>query len=1433
MPEIKLNWEGDNLEAAPGPDDNLGDRYLLARQLAHEYHDPVTQDYIRAAEAAHQAQVEAQQTEMEAFRKEQAKKTETGKTQESWFAEQMLKGLSARQALEHNPLAAAHGQAEPTAPTEPVAAHAQESDGQPNVMPPPTAMGWQPGAKGTPETPEQQVQSELGGAQQPWIDPAQAFGAGAATSFKLSLDAGKALMPSLGRAIVSGIVNVGADTVIGQATEAAESKGAWALALPLNVLLALGSGKVQMAAEEAVVAAAAKVGKVLDPAEIKLQAQAAMRVLTNESGEFNVFHGSPHVFDQFDMGKVGTGEGAQAFGHGLYFSDEKQVADNYRKKGSWPEIVIGGKPIDTSFKPDSPQSIAAGWVQRYAESKDPIGMAENWLARQAQTSGRDVDAQALAIVKEWKVQGATVEPGGATYEVKLHAGKTPDQYDYVEWGKPVTTDQIEKIKAGMGENWDEFENFVEDYFNCHPSDLSGGELYRVLTKAAEEDYLPLSKVNADYTTPAADASKFLLNSGIDGIKYQAGTIRGGNTTGASNYVVFDDRAITPISRETLGGVVERLNQMVQDTPVADIMRILKNEKGEMTIRPGAEPPAPASAKTSVSGVPKPPDMEQAAGEFTANRNPNITTAYAGEKSGGNLRIWDEDLNPKFLSDIESPDDIMRVITGTQDVFAAQKEAAARGVRTWADTEQAANQYGLQDLLGRRVGQASNAEQVENGRRLLVTSAEGLKGMADVIRGGNATDLQKMEFMRAFNVHYAIQMQMSGIAAEAGRALNIFRKTAQSDTLKFGQIQDFLAASQRTGITPEKLADRISMFENPGQVTAFVRQGQRATTIDMWNEAWINGMLWMPSTHLANITSNAVVAAMAVPERLTGAFISKIPGIGSGELQSREALALSYGAFEGMKDGLKVAAKTFRTGKSTDLTTKMDTARPAAITAENVQNLPLINKLSPDAFTEGNKLATAVDFLGEAVRTPGRGLSAEDDFFKAIGYRMELRSRAWRKAVIDEGRTGADAGNRIAEILSDPQTHAPDVHLAAVDFARYQTFTSALKSKIAGALAASRNPLVKAIAPFVSTPYNVMLYSLERTPLAPLSSRWREEFSAGGARRDLALGQMTFGSMVAGTATWMAMNGQITGNGPSDPALRQAWLRAGNKPLTFTMGNWQVDLSRLEPISTLFGYGADLATLTGLTEDNLAPEEEHLAAAIAMTFAKNSTNKTFVEGVSSAIEAMDDPDRYMQQFLQNWAGSTVPSPLKYIERAMSPEKEAIEGMADAIWSKIPWLSEDMPKKRDLWGKTLTLAMDKNETPAQLFYRINSPIQITRKPERNPIDEEFLALKQAPGMPKKTQLFEGVPYKMDANEYEEFQLRMNAVKLSDGLTLKPSLDRLVQSRDYQDVKKRSESQAYLMISSKIEEAKERAKFEMLQENPDMRRIIDRFHQLQQAQ
>ena len=62
----------------------------------------------------------------------------------------------------------------------------------------------------------------------------------------------------------------------------------------------------------------------------------------NQAGAI-VWHGSPHKFDRFDSSKIGTGEGAQAYGHGLYVAESPEVAKSYQQLAN--TVLVDGKPI--------------------------------------------------------------------------------------------------------------------------------------------------------------------------------------------------------------------------------------------------------------------------------------------------------------------------------------------------------------------------------------------------------------------------------------------------------------------------------------------------------------------------------------------------------------------------------------------------------------------------------------------------------------------------------------------------------------------------------------------------------------------------------------------------------------------------------------------------------------------------------------------------------------------------------------------------------------------------------------------------------------------------------------------------------------------------------------------------------------------------------
>ena len=894
-------------------------------------------------------------------------------------------------------------------------------------------------------------------------------------------------------------------------------------------------------------------------------------------------------------------------------------------------------------------------------------------------------------------------------------------------------------------------------------------------------------------------------------------------------------AVGKIDDLTKNAVIEEINAEIGKHPVDDALRLLKSQKGEVTLLPGSEgtPPAPVKGGSKKSGIPVPksesadagpvqPGMVRGAREMLANTNPDIT-----KETAGNIRLWGADLEPKFLGEIETPEDIMRVIGGTHEAFAKEQESARRGVRSWEETSEEAKKYKIEDLLGRRSGQALNAEQIDNARTLLVSSSDTLRGMAQIVRSGQANDLQKADFMRAFNVHYAIQMQLSGAAAEAGRALQIFRKVAQADALRVGQIRDFMEATAANGVSPDKLAEAISKMESPAQISNFVKQSARANSYDMFLEAWINGLLSGPVTHAVNITSNALTSVWMIPERALAAGFSSLHGR---PIRGGEVTAQAYGLVQGFKDGLGLAWQALKTGQTSDTMGKVEQQQMRAITAKNITQLgptingkhyPVIEKLAPNALEEGGVAARAVDALGEVIRIPGRFLGAEDALFKAVGYRMELQAQAFRKAA-SEGLEGQAMAQRIRDIIADPQNLAPEVHLAAIDAARYQTFTKELgPGGKAIQTAANKIPGAKLVVPFIRTPLNILRFAAERTPLAPLMKSVREDIMAGGARADMALARISMGSMAMAVVASYAASGQITGGGPTDTALRSHKFNTGWQPYSIKIGDKYYSYGRLEPIGMMMGLAADAVEIMGELDEI---ESDKIATTIVAAISKNVMSKTWLRGLSEMVSAMDDPDRYGSKYVKQISGTAIPTVVAQIERTISPEISDAQSALDAIKARVPGFSKDLPTRRNMWG-------EKIQFNGSLGPDIISPI-FTSEKKSSPIDEELIRMRAPIRMPSRNQTFEGVTVKLDPNEYEEFMVRMNNIKLeSTGKTLKKSLNELVtKDKDYKALKDNDQKER--MIRAHIHEATERTRAEMLDSNPTLRWLVDDEHRRQAA-
>jgi hypothetical protein len=113
------------------------------------------------------------------------------------------------------------------------------------------------------------------------------------------------------------------------------------------------------------------------------------------------------------------------------------------------------------------------------------------------------------------------------YRVTLHKGKEPGQYDFLDWQGPLTDRQAGKLKKYLSDKYANDPRFG-DLKNIVNANLPGNMVYRVLSSAIGGD---------------RNASAFLQDAGVDGVRYSADSIYGTNT-GATNYVVFDENAVT-------------------------------------------------------------------------------------------------------------------------------------------------------------------------------------------------------------------------------------------------------------------------------------------------------------------------------------------------------------------------------------------------------------------------------------------------------------------------------------------------------------------------------------------------------------------------------------------------------------------------------------------------------------------------------------------------------------------------------------------------------------------------------------------------------------------------------------------------------------------------------------------------------------------------
>lgn len=240
-------------------------------------------------------------------------------------------------------------------------------------------------------------------------------------------------------------------------------------------------------------------GLLADPSNRDLQRQAVAQGLDMASIApigMTVWHGSPHKFTKFDMSKIGTGEGAQAYGHGLYVAESPEVAQNYA------DFVKRITPLDL----------------KDAKSRLLKMETDNWKRYKPS----DIETQ-RRIVADYEKRLADK----SVYKVDI-----PDEAvaRMLDWDKPLSQQKsalklfrdMHELNGGQAYDFDGRTVMLD----VGSSDsLKGKDFYQWLNSNASGKEI---------------APSVLKQNGIPGIRYLDGGSRG-TGTGTSNFVLFDDQ----------------------------------------------------------------------------------------------------------------------------------------------------------------------------------------------------------------------------------------------------------------------------------------------------------------------------------------------------------------------------------------------------------------------------------------------------------------------------------------------------------------------------------------------------------------------------------------------------------------------------------------------------------------------------------------------------------------------------------------------------------------------------------------------------------------------------------------------------------------------------------------------------------------------------
>ena len=571
---------------------------------------------------------------------------------------------------------------------------------------------------------------------------------------------------------------------------------------------------------------------------------------------------------------------------------------------------------------------------------------------------------------------------------------------------------------------------------------------------------------------------------------------------------------------------------------------------------------------------------------------------------------------------------------------------------------------------------------------------------------------------------AIREVMAGVTAEAGRALWQYKKEIPRGT-GTQQLEWFLRKHGGNMAIDDltELMARID-FTDPITVALAAREMYHPSSHEKAWAAFYFNLLSGPLSHVRNIVGNSLATVGGIVENIPAAGFDYALSLGGKRRERARYLGESgerlFGAnaaagelFSDLGQALRYAS-TGQWGQA-----------KAAAKQSPLYEIARYGFTGAEAKTMPEVGAREV-FTGkwQAIHGPSRMLRAADMVFSTMNQKASIYAQAYRKAKNfrneDGSRlTGQELRDKIEYLRLNP---TEDMANEAVREGAYRVFRDnddKAKRALQHMWSQEKN-YFRVLMPFASTPMNITLYTLERTPLAvPLLLAKR-----GGDAADL-LGRMTLGTATTALLYNYAMSGDVmTGPMPDDVEERDAWRRQRKTPYSIKVGDRWFSYQPLQPYAALFAAAASAADSrkkgkVGISQDMLMET--------AFATARSMIDMPWTQGLSDALEALQDKELAGQFFDKTVPTFTVPatSAMRWLARAVDPTLYAPTSWHEQIRTNLPFAAgqvgplEAVPPRVSAFGEPVTRSAE------QMGLGAVSPFNISRQTD-DPVEIELKRL-----------------------------------------------------------------------------------------------------------